>query len=91
MNIFLLIGLAKANDYLNTSWSLAGLYTVILLFERLMPSLESKNYPLIFISIAISFVVAGYFFTLLYSFQDSIFSWLLILMIGLGILTYLSP
>ena len=47
MNIFLLIGLAKANDYLNTSWSLAGLYTVILIFERLIPEVARQNWTVV--------------------------------------------
>ena len=89
MNIFLIIGLAKANDYLNKSWLLAGLYTIILLFEKLIQSAQKPNYISMFISIALSFAVAGGLFTLLNRFQDTVFTWLLILTMGVILLTYL--
>ncbi|MEB3191930.1 MAG: hypothetical protein VKL42_16435 [Snowella sp.] len=90
MNIFILIALAKANDYLNQAWPLATVYMVILLVEKLMPSLKPPNYPDIIIHVILSFGVAGLFFMLLNRFQDSIFIWLLILMLGTALLTYMS-
>ena len=89
MNIFLIIGLAKANDYFNKPLLFAGLYSVILLFEKLMPSIDKPDYLSIFISITLSFTVAAGLFFLLIRFQETIFLWLFILTIGVGLLTYL--
>lgn len=87
MNILLLAGMAKANDYFNKPWLFAAIYVAIMFFGAMLFPSHTKTFGSIFLSLAFTFVVVGLLLSLLYRYQDSILAWLGILFAGLFVLS----
>lgn len=87
MNILLLIGLAKANDYFRKPWPFAAVYTAINLLLKLLTPSTTVTFGEIFFSVGFSFVIVGLLLTLLLRFEDSILMWLMTLAAGLFVLS----
>lgn len=87
MNILLLIGLAKANEYFKKPWLFATVYAAVNLFLRLLTPSTTATFGPIFLSVGFSFIVVGLLLTLLLRFEDSILMWFATLAAGLFVLS----
>lgn len=81
LSLFVIAGFAKANDYFNRPWQMAGLYVLIMTPISLL--FGSAPFLHVLINAAVLFGLLGLFFQLLYKFQDTIFTWLFLLVAGI--------
>ena len=87
MNILLLLGLAKANDYFRKPWLFAGVYAAVNLFLKLLFPSTTATLKSIFLTTGFSFVVVGLLLNLLLRFEKNLLMWLATLFAGLFVLS----
>ena len=89
LSLFVIAGFAKANDHFNRPWQLSGIYVVLTFVLGLVFGLPAA-WGVALLHAAITFVLVGVLLKILYNYQDTIFTWLLLLFVGIflvGIIT----
>ena len=89
LSLFVIAGLAKANDHFNRPWQLSIFYVVLILFANFMFDLNA-TIKIFAVYAAITFVLIGLFLKVLYNFQHTIFTWLFLLFAGIFVISILT-
>jgi hypothetical protein len=87
MSIFLLFGLVIANEHFKKPWAFAGIYSITSIILTLLFPSKMEDLTSSILSAGVSFILVGFFLTLLLRFEDSVFKWLATLVVGLLVIS----
>jgi len=87
MSIFLLIGLVIANEHFKKPWAFAGIYSITSIILTLLFPSKMEDLTSSILSAGVSFILVGFFLTLLLRFEDSLVKWLATLVVGLLVIS----